>query len=292
MVLAATLVAAIGASAASASVSQARFGRFSSRGSMQRGGFGPSFGGFAGLGGGGMGLFGGFGGGQGLAGLGIGGLGARGGSGSGGGGASILGTDVLTPSAAFLGISVTALEADLNAGKTLAQEAVAKGKTASDLITAVVASEKTVLDAEIAAGWITSTQETSMLSTLTTQITDLVNNGPPVPPAAKAPGPLQTAATYLGVSVSTLQSDLKAGQTLAQVATAQGKTADGLIAALVAVAKTSLDAQVTAGTITQAQEGTILANVTTQITSLVNNTKSSSAATTTNTKLMKLYRKA
>ena len=205
---------------------------------------------------------------------------------------AILGSDVLTPAASFLGVSISTLEADLKSGKTLAQEAVAKGKTAEALVTAIVAAQKTVLDAENAAGWITDSQETSLLSALTTQITALVNNGPPVPPAAKAPSLLQTASTYLGVSVSDLQADLKAGKTLAAVATAQGETADGLVSALVAVAKTSLDAQVTAGTITQAQEGTILARVTTQLTNFVNNTKSSDAATQTNTKLMKLYRKA
>jgi hypothetical protein len=46
---------------------------------------------------------------------------------------------------------------------------------------------------------------------------------------------LTVASTYLGVSVATLQSDLQAGQTLADVAKAtSGKTVDGLIAALVA----------------------------------------------------------
>ncbi len=72
--------------------------------------------------------------------------------------------DVLTPAASFLGISVSTLAADLKGGKTLAQEATAKGKTASALIDAIVASEKTVLDAENSAGWITDAQETSMLS--------------------------------------------------------------------------------------------------------------------------------
>ncbi len=291
--LSAMLVVAVGAGVASAATKDRGFsGRFAARG-----GFGPSFGNFAGggPGGGGFGFLGGFAGsddGQGFGGFGLGMGGGPGRGGPGGGGASILGSDVLTPSAAFLGISVTALEADLKAGKTLAQEAVAKGKTADALVTAIVASEKTVLDAEDAAGWITDSQETSLLSTLTDQITDLVNNGPPVVPAAKATGPLQTAATYLGVSVSDLQADLQAGKTLASVATAQGKTADGLIAALVASAKTSLDAQVTAGTITQAQEGTILAKVTTQLTNFVNDTRSSDAATQTNSKLMALYRKA
>jgi D-Tyr-tRNAtyr deacylase len=296
--LAATLVVAVGAGAASASGYKSRFGGFSGRGSTQRGGFGPSFSGFGGPGAGGFGFLGGLGGpggGQGFGAFGLGGRGPGGPGGNGGpgaGGAAILGSDVLTPSASFLGVSVSTLEADLKAGKTLAQEAVAKGKTADDLVTAVVAAQKTVLDAENAAGWITDSQETSLLSTLTTQITDLVNNGPPVPPAATTPSLLQTASTYLGVSVSDLQADLKAGKTLASVATDQGKTADGLVSALVAVAKTSLDAQVTAGTITQAQEGTILAKVTTQLTNFVNNTKSNDTATQTNTKLMRLYRKA
>jgi hypothetical protein len=292
--LASTLVVAVGASAASASGFKSRFGGFSARGSIQRGGFGPSVVGFGGPGAGGFGFLGGLGGpggGQGFGMFGLGGRGPGGPGGPGGGGAAILGSDVLTPAASFLGVSVSTLESDLKAGKTLAQEAVAKGKTADDLVTAIVAAQKTVLDAENAAGWITDSQETSLLSTLTTQITNLVNNGPPVPPAAKAPSLLQTASTYLGVSVSDLQADLRSGKTLASVATAQGKTADGLVAALVAVAKTSLDAQVTAGTITQAQEGTILARVTTQLTNFVNNTKSSSAATQMNTSLMSLYRK-
>jgi D-Tyr-tRNAtyr deacylase len=291
--LAATLVVAIGAGAASASASKARFGTFAGRGFAQRGGFGPSFGpGGPGLG---FGLLGGLGGGQqGFGAFGLGGFGpgGRGAGGPGAGNASILGSDILTPAASFLGVSVSTLEADLKGGKTLAQEAVAKGKTAADLISAVVSAEKNVLDAENAAGWITDSQETSLVSSLTTQITDLVNNGPPIPPTQKTPSLLQTASTYLGVSVSDLQADLKAGKTLASVATAQGKTADGLVQALVAVAKTSLDAQVTAGTITQAQEGTIIARITTQLTNFVNNTKSSAAAAQTNTKLMALYRKA
>jgi hypothetical protein len=158
VVLAATLVAAIGTSVASASASKARFGRFSPRSSFsERGGFGPSFGSFGGPGGGGgfgfLGGFGGLGGGQGGAqgfgGLGLGGPGA--GDNGGPGGAAVLGSDVLTPSASFLGVSVTVLEADLKGGNTLAQEAVAKGKTAADLITAIVAAQKTVFDAEIAA---------------------------------------------------------------------------------------------------------------------------------------------
>ena len=62
-----------------------------------------------------------------------------------------------------------------------------------------------------------------------------------------AGGFLNAATTYLGVDRATLVADLKAGQSLAQIATAKGKTADGLVAALLAPAKLKLDAAVTAG---------------------------------------------
>ena len=79
------------------------------------------------------------------------------------GGGGVLISDVLTPAAAFLGISVSTLASDLNGGKTLAQEATAKGKTAADLINAIVAAQKTNLDNQKAAGWITADQETALL---------------------------------------------------------------------------------------------------------------------------------
>jgi len=74
-------------------------------------------------------------------------------------------------------------------------------------------------------------------------------------------GLVAAAATYLHVDQATLAADLRAGQSLAQVATAQGKTADGLVAALVAPAKLKLDAAVAAGTLTADREAKILARL-------------------------------
>jgi phage FluMu protein gp41 len=190
-------------------------------------------------------------------------------------GGGILAADVLTPAASFLGISVSTLESDLSSGKTLAQEAAAKGKTASDLIDAIVAAEKKVLDAEVAAGWITSSQESALVGAITKAVTNLVNNGPPVVGVGKGSGLLQTAASYLGLSVSDLGSALQSGKTLADEAKAQGKTVDGLVQALLAPLKSRLDQRVSAGDITQAQENAILANETTRLTNLVNGTKPS-----------------
>ncbi|HEY2326357.1 MAG TPA: hypothetical protein VGH52_02615 [Gaiellaceae bacterium] len=59
--------------------------------------------------------------------------------------------------------------------------------------------------------------------------------------------PLAAAASYLGISESTLQSDLRSGKTLAQVANdTSGKSSSGLIAALVAKEESDIESRVTA----------------------------------------------
>src|SRR5436190_11362094 len=192
------------------------------------------------------------------------------------GGGGLVYADVLTPAAGYLTIPLATLQSDLKGGKTLAQEATAKGKTASGLIDAIVAAEKKVLDAQNGAGWITDAQETNLLANIKDAVTVLVNNGPGVPLGGHT-SLLQTAADYLGISVTDLQTDLKAGKTLADEAKAKGKTVDGLVQALLAPLKTDLDKRVTAGDITAAQETAILNRETTHLTDLVNNTMPSKA---------------
>jgi hypothetical protein len=273
-----TVFAAAASSAAVAAQGRGTFGPLGFR----AGGFGP--GGI--LGGGGFGFAGPGLGGPGFGGPGFGfgrpGLGAVAAGGP-GGSAAVLGTDVLTPASSFLGIPVATLESDLAGGKTLAQEATAKGKTAADLITALVAAEKAILDGDKAAGWITADQETAILDRLTSALTDLVNNGPPVARSGPSGGPagvLQTAATYLGISVSDLQTELTGGKSLADVVTSvgNGKTVDGLVSALEAPAEANLNTALTDGKLTQAQETAILARLTTALTNLVNHTRPSSGS--------------
>jgi polyhydroxyalkanoate synthesis regulator phasin len=87
----------------------------------------------------------------------------------------------------------------------------------------------------------------------------------------RGPG-LAAAANYLGLTEAKLEAQVESGKTLAQVATAQGKTVDGLIAALKADAKQKLDDAVKAGRLTQAQENRILADLDQRITGFVNGT--------------------
>jgi hypothetical protein len=72
---------------------------------------------------------------------------------------------------------------------------------------------------------------------------------------------LDAAATYIGIAATDLRTQLATGKTLAAIAVANGKTADGLKAALTTAAKSDLDSAVKAGNLTQAQEDTIVANL-------------------------------
>ena len=81
---------------------------------------------------------------------------------------------------------------------------------------------------------------------------------------------LSAAASYLGLSESQLRSRLESGKTLAQVAKDQGKSVDGLVAALKADLKQKLDRAVAGGRLTKAQENQILSEADQHLTNLVN----------------------
>jgi hypothetical protein len=81
----------------------------------------------------------------------------------------------------------------------------------------------------------------------------------------------KTVSTYLGITEAQLQSELASGKSLAQIAQAHGKTAEGLVAALVAAAKTRLDKAVAAKYLTAAQEQKILTKLKSIATNIVNN---------------------
>ena len=84
-------------------------------------------------------------------------------------------------------------------------------------------------------------------------------------------GSFSAAASYLGISQAQLFADLRSGKTLAQIASStSGKSAAGLIAAMVAAQQSRLDAAVRAGRITQATATQIEASMKTRITELVN----------------------
>ncbi|MEA2220257.1 MAG: hypothetical protein QOJ35_2883 [Solirubrobacteraceae bacterium] len=96
----------------------------------------------------------------------------RGGHGPGGGGHS----DEFDAAATYLGLTAADLLTKVQAGQTLAQiTAATSGKTVAGLVAALVAAEKTELDANVKAGRITQAQEDAILPTLTATFTAFVN---------------------------------------------------------------------------------------------------------------------
>lgn len=83
---------------------------------------------------------------------------------------------------------------------------------------------------------------------------------------------LTVAAEAIGITADALRTELVAGKTVAEVATANGKTAQDVIDALVAEVKSELDIKVTAGTLTQESADARLVLATEQITTAVNET--------------------
>jgi hypothetical protein len=178
----------------------------------------------------------------------------------------------LAAAASYLGTTGTQLQSDLASGKTLAEVADAtSGKSAAGLIAALVAKKKQKLDLAAAS--------------LTKRVTAAVNRsgGPGSPVAAGARRPRWrtlfaapnrlgfVAASYLGVPAAQLQSDLKSGKTLAQVADAtSGRSEAGLIGALVSARRVKLEAAVASGKLARARAGAIDSKLSRRMTRLVN----------------------
>ena len=160
--------------------------------------------------------------------------------------------DDLAAAASYLGTTADALLTQLQGDKTLAQVADAtSGKSKSGLVDALVAHEKQELAAAVSAKKLTQAQSDQIASTLTQRVTDLVDGVHPAMPPAGGPhghgagDGLQAVTSYLGISTDALATQLRAGKTLAQIANAtQGKSASGLIDALVADATKRFGANV------------------------------------------------
>jgi hypothetical protein len=81
---------------------------------------------------------------------------------------------------------------------------------------------------------------------------------------------LKVAADTIGVAPATLGSDLKAGQSIADVATANGVSVDSVVNAVVSDASARIAQAVTNGRLTQAQADALTAKLPAFATRLVN----------------------
>jgi len=173
-------------------------------------------------------------------------------------------------------VTPVALRNELRSGKSLAQVATAKGKSVDGLKAALVAAIKTRVDAAKAAGKLNAARADRLLQRAPQLVERLVD----AKPRARAlrvkgarGGLLDAAATYLAVTNAQLVTDLRAGKSLAQVATAKSKSVDGLKQALLAALKQKVDAAVAAGRLDAARAQKLLERAPAHIDRLVQRTR-------------------
>ena len=172
-----------------------------------------------------------------------------------------------TAAATYIGITEAQLRTELGTGKSLADVAVAHGKTRDGLIAALTAAQQQDIATLVDQKGIGAHPNPA-------------NGAGPGPGFGRGPGGANVigdtdaaAATYLGTTESDLETKLRAGQTLAQIANATaGKSRDGLVNALVADATAKIDAAQTAGKITADQATQQKSNLSTRIGQLVDST--------------------
>jgi hypothetical protein len=165
----------------------------------------------------------------------------------------------------YLGIDPAKLVEALRSGRTLAQVADATpGRSATGLIDRIVASRQAALAAAVRSGGLTAAQQKAALATLRGRVrvrVDRVGGYPSVVGRRPVRAPA-AAAAYLAIGQAQLRTELRSGRTLAQLANGTpGRSARGMIEAIVAATKVRLAAAVAAGRLTQASERQMLANL-------------------------------
>ena len=199
----------------------------------------------------------------------------------------------LDTAATAIGITAEELRTELEAGKSIADVAAAKGVSVDKVVDALVAEVKAHLDEEVASGEHTQEEADAKLAEATTRITEMVQTeGLPAPKGdgegrggpggqhgMKGGKGLDAAATAIGITAEELRTELQAGKSISDVATAKGVGIDTVIEAMVADMKAHLDEEVASGEHTQEEADAKLAEARTRITEMVNRTAPARAAT-------------
>ena len=186
----------------------------------------------------------------------------------------------LAAAAKYLGLSESDLRSKLEAGQSLADVAKAQSKDLAGLEQAILDAAKADLDKAVADTDLTQSQADDILANLKSHIDDIANGslrfrgpggpGGPVHVGRAFGADLSAAAKYLGLSESALRTKLRAGDSLAAVAKAQGKDVSGLQDAIVADAKADLDKAVADKRLTQSQADDILSGLKAHVDDVVN----------------------
>ena len=188
--------------------------------------------------------------------------------------ALVLGIEGLAVGRCRGGLGVGGFDSPQEQSKAVIDDAAAQlGITPSKLSDALKKALENRVDAQVAAGTITKAQGDALKARIESGEYPVITGGLGFGGHGHdGLGHLSAAAAYLGLSESDLQTQLASGKSLADIAKAQGKSVDGLVAALLAAEKKELDAAVAAGRLTQTQADQMLANAKQRLTGMVNGT--------------------
>jgi DNA-binding CsgD family transcriptional regulator len=183
-----------------------------------------------------------------------------------------------------LGMTEAELKTELQAGKSIADVAKAKNIDLDTVIAKLTTAFKAHLDEEVASGKHTQTEADAKLAEFKTRVTEMVNTtGLPMRGGKGGPGghegkgghgPQKFAtaqlATTLKLTETELQTQLKSGKTIKQIADAQNVDIADVKATLTADFKAHLDEEVASGEHTQTEADAKLAEFTTRLDDMVN----------------------
>lgn len=174
-------------------------------------------------------------------------------------------------------VAATQLSPTEESDAIVADAAKQLGVSAAKLDAALKQALENRVDAAVEAGTITAARGAELKQRIEAGEVPLAGMGPGKGHRGGHHGfvDLAAAAEFLGVTETELRASLEDGDTLAEVAKANGKTVAGLSDALVAAAKADLDAKVKAGRLTAAQRTAILADLESRIDDAVNGERGS-----------------
>jgi DNA-binding CsgD family transcriptional regulator len=189
----------------------------------------------------------------------------------------------IAKAATALGMTEAELKTELQAGKSIADVAKAKNIDLDTVIAKLTAAFKAHLDEEVASGKHTQAEADAKLVEFSTRVTTMVN-APGLPmhggkgghgPGGKGghgPQKFATAqlATTLKLTEAELQTQLKSGKTIKQIADAQNVDIADVKTTLTAAFKAHLDEEVASGEHTQAEADAKLAEFKTRLDDMVN----------------------
>jgi len=179
----------------------------------------------------------------------------------------------LAKAAEVIGIDTQDLVDEVRAGSSIAEVAEANGSSAQEVIDSLVDTATQRIDTAVADGRLTAEEGSDKLAQLTDRITGLVNGdlqlGDHAGRSRHGLG-LAIVAEVIGIDVDELREAIQAGSSIADVAEANGSSAQAVIDAMVSNVSDRIDSAVADGKLSADEGAERLAGVTDRVTSKVN----------------------